>query len=60
MAGPMSVVYNSLFKRTSTFVTVAVFSAFFFERTVDVAANAIFDSRNKGKQWQDLGGKVEG
>lgn len=44
----MKVIYNSLFKRTSTYAVAIMASAFFFERAIDVTSNLIFDSINKG------------
>jgi len=44
----MKVIYNTLFKRTSTFAVAIIASAFFFERAIDVSSNMIFDSINKG------------
>ncbi|XP_022907132.1 cytochrome b-c1 complex subunit 9 [Onthophagus taurus] len=49
-----STLYNSIFKRTSTLVAVAVVGAFFFERTLDLGAESIFNSINKGKLWKDI------
>lgn len=44
----MKVIYNTLFKRTSTYAVAIIASAFFFERAIDVSSNMIFDSINKG------------
>lgn len=44
----MKVIYNTLFKRTSTYAVAIMASAFFFERAIDVSANMIFDTVNKG------------
>jgi len=44
----MKVIYNTLFKRTSTFAVAIIASAFFFERAIDVSSNMMFDSINKG------------
>lgn len=35
-------------RRTSTYLVAVVASAFFIERTIQIGANAFFDSRNKG------------
>ena len=48
MAGVATFAYNTLFKKTSTFVAGAVFLAFFFERGVDSLTDSIFDSINRG------------
>uniref|UniRef100_A0A1B0GBS7 Complex III subunit 9 n=2 Tax=Glossina TaxID=7393 RepID=A0A1B0GBS7_GLOMM len=55
----MKVLYNSLFKRTSTYAIGIMFSAFFFERTFDVLSETIFESANKGKLWKDIKHKYE-
>ncbi|CAG9767580.1 unnamed protein product [Ceutorhynchus assimilis] len=51
-----SAIYNTLFKRTSTFALIIVGSAFFFERGFDLGCDTFFDSYNKGKQWKDIKG----
>ncbi|XP_053967436.1 cytochrome b-c1 complex subunit 9 [Anastrepha obliqua] len=55
----MKVIYNSLFKRTSTYAVAIMASVFFFERALDVTSNTIFDSINKGKLWKDIKDKYE-
>ncbi|KAH8407500.1 hypothetical protein KR222_004016 [Zaprionus bogoriensis] len=55
----MKVIYNTLFKRTSTYAVAIIASAFFFERAIDVTSNTIFESINKGKLWKDIKGKYE-
>lgn len=44
----MKVIYNTLFKRTSTYAVAIIASAFFFERALDVTSVAIFEGINKG------------
>lgn len=44
----MKVVYNALFKRTSTFALGILGSVFFFERGFDVVSESIFESCNRG------------
>lgn len=44
----MGVLYNLVFKRTSTYAIAIMASVFFFERGFDVAAESIFESVNKG------------
>lgn len=39
---------STVFKRTSTFLVVVAGGAFVFERTLDIGAQAIFESINKG------------
>ncbi|XP_002081248.2 cytochrome b-c1 complex subunit 9, partial [Drosophila simulans] len=55
----MKVIYNTLFKRTSTYAVAIIASAFFFERALDVTSVAIFEGINKGKLWKDIKGKYE-
>ncbi|XP_026333780.1 cytochrome b-c1 complex subunit 9 [Hyposmocoma kahamanoa] len=50
---------RALFKRTSTFLVVIAGGAFVFERTLDLGAQAIFESLNKGKLWKDIKHKYE-
>lgn len=47
-------IYNTVFKRSSTFALAFVASAFFFERGFDLAAQTIYDKINEGKQWKDI------
>ena len=44
----INTIYNAIFKRTSTFMLTIVATAFVFERSVDLAADAIYDSINRG------------
>lgn len=41
-------IYNTLFKRTSTFALTCVIGAFFFERTFDLGGDYLFDKINEG------------
>lgn len=41
-------IYNTLFKRTSTFALTCVIGAFIFERTFDMGGDYIFDKINEG------------
>lgn len=50
----MKVLYNTLFKRTSTFAVGIMASAFFFERSFDLISEQIFESTNKGVSSQCL------
>ncbi|XP_054005721.1 cytochrome b-c1 complex subunit 9 [Hylaeus anthracinus] len=59
MAGIGNTVYNFLFKRTSTFTLTILAGSFFFERTVDVLSDSLFESLNKGKLWKDIKHKYE-
>lgn len=44
----MKVIYNAVFKRTSTYAIGILASVFFFERAFDIAADSIFESANRG------------
>ncbi|XP_074097271.1 ubiquinol-cytochrome C reductase complex subunit oxen [Cotesia typhae] len=46
--------YNIFFKRTSTFMASIMIGTFFFERSLTVASDAIFEAANKGKLWKDI------
>jgi hypothetical protein len=48
MAGIAGKVYNTIFKRTSTFAATVMVGAFLFERTFDVTSEYIFESINRG------------
>lgn len=48
MAGISRTIYNAVFKRTSTFALAVIATAFFFERTVDLGAEKLFEEVNKG------------
>ncbi|PNF24325.1 Cytochrome b-c1 complex subunit 9 [Cryptotermes secundus] len=54
MAGAVTKVYRSLFRRTSTFAATILLGAFFFERTFDVTSEYIFESINRGKLWKHI------
>ncbi|XP_055856421.1 cytochrome b-c1 complex subunit 9 [Episyrphus balteatus] len=55
----MKAIYNSLFKRSSTFAIAILASTFFFERSFDLAAESIFNNANRGKLWNDIKHKYE-
>ncbi|XP_015607795.1 cytochrome b-c1 complex subunit 9 [Cephus cinctus] len=57
--GVSTLLYNAVFKRTSTFAVAILASAFFFERGLDVACDSIFENINKGKLWKDIKHKYE-
>ncbi|XP_046385276.1 cytochrome b-c1 complex subunit 9 [Ischnura elegans] len=57
--GLSTTVYNTLFKRSSTYAMTIILSAFFFERTFELASDQIFNSINKGKLWNDIKHKYE-
>lgn len=41
-------IYNTLFKRSSTFALTCIVGAFIFERSFDLGAEIIFDKINEG------------
>ena len=47
-------IYNTFFKKSSTYFLTLVAGAFFFERFADHLSDTIFDSINRGKQWKDI------
>ncbi|KAK4313727.1 hypothetical protein Pmani_014948 [Petrolisthes manimaculis] len=54
MAGLVNKVYQSIFRRTSSFVLAAVAGAFMFERGFDMVSDGIFDNVNQGKLWKHI------
>lgn len=53
-----SSIYNTVFKRNSTFVASVFASAFVFQVVFDEAVTSWYVNRNKGKLWADLKPKV--
>ncbi|KAJ1973300.1 qcr9 subunit 9 of the ubiquinol cytochrome-c reductase complex [Dimargaris verticillata] len=51
------VVYNTIFKRNSVFVTTVLFSAFAFQLSFDRVVDGWYHQRNKGKHFEDIIGK---
>lgn len=49
--GLQSVLYNTLFKRTSTFALTIALGAFVFEAAIDETSKAIFNSINRGVSY---------
>jgi len=47
-------IYNSIFKRTSTFALACIVGAVFFERGFSQFTDAIWLKMNKGKQYPDV------
>lgn len=47
-------VYQTFFKKSSTYFLTMVAGAFFFERFADQVCDNLFDSINRGKQWKDI------
>ncbi|KAH3686298.1 hypothetical protein WICPIJ_002724 [Wickerhamomyces pijperi] len=46
--------YNTVFKRNSTFVGTIFFAGFLFQPALDSALTAWFENHNKGKLWKDV------
>ena len=46
--------YNSVFRRSSTYLLAVIAGAFIFERTKELVVDASFDNMNKGKQWKEI------
>lgn len=44
----MKLLYDTIFKRTSTYFVGIMASVFFFERAFDLGSEAIFDNVNRG------------
>lgn len=44
----MKFVYDTIFRRTSTYFVGIMASVFFFERAFDLGSEAIFDNVNRG------------
>ena len=51
-------IYNTLFKRTSTFAATILVGAFVFERTFDPLMDGIWERANQGKLWKHIEPKV--
>ncbi|KAK9472145.1 ubiquinol-cytochrome C reductase [Dipodascopsis tothii] len=46
--------YNSVFRRNSTFVASIFASAFVLDSVMDISFQKFWDSQNAGKQWKDI------
>ncbi|CAF99242.1 unnamed protein product [Tetraodon nigroviridis] len=46
--------YQTLFRRTSTFAITIMVGAVFFERMFDQGGDAIFEQLNRGKLWKHI------
>ena len=57
--GFTSLIYNTVARRTSTFVLAVGVSAFAFERGFDTFSDWIWENNNKGKLWKDIKLKYE-
>ncbi|XP_064582892.1 cytochrome b-c1 complex subunit 9 [Zonotrichia leucophrys gambelii] len=52
-------VYDSLFRRSSTFALSIMLGAVLFERAFDQGADALFEHLNEGKLWKHIKHKYE-
>ncbi|KAF8603134.1 ubiquinol-cytochrome C reductase [Ceratobasidium sp. AG-I] len=55
--GLASAFYNAFARRNSVFVATIFGGAFAFSIGFDQATSALWDNRNKGKQWKDIRAK---
>lgn len=49
-----AVIYDKLFRKTSTFVIAIGVTAIFADRVVDVVAETIWEKVNEGRLWKDV------
>ncbi|ODV59717.1 ubiquinol--cytochrome-c reductase subunit 9 ASCRUDRAFT_14741 [Ascoidea rubescens DSM 1968] len=47
-------IYNSIFKRNSTFVATVFAGTFIFQASFDSAITRWYENHNKGKLWKDI------
>ncbi|XP_025419914.1 cytochrome b-c1 complex subunit 9 [Sipha flava] len=55
----VNVLYKTVLKRPSRFFVVVAVTSLFFERTVDIGIESLYDRINRGKQWKDISSKYE-
>ncbi|EDO47439.1 predicted protein [Nematostella vectensis] len=55
--GLMKQAYNSLFRRSSTFLFTIVVGAVLFERAFDEGLDRVWEKRNEGKLWKHVKAK---
>nr|ACO15373.1 Cytochrome b-c1 complex subunit 9 [Caligus clemensi] len=55
----MSILYNAIFKRSSTFFLTIALGSIFAERGFDALTDYVWDTNNKGKLWKDIKHKYE-
>nr|ACO10297.1 Cytochrome b-c1 complex subunit 9 [Caligus rogercresseyi] len=55
----MSILYNAIFKRSSTFFLTIAVGSIFAERGFDAITDYIWENNNKGKLWKDIKHKYE-
>ncbi|WVQ83614.1 hypothetical protein IAT38_005755 [Cryptococcus sp. DSM 104549] len=54
MPSVQTLLYNTFFKRNSTYVATIFLGAFTFSIGYDLATTAFWDNHNRGKQWADI------
>jgi len=52
-------VYNTVFRRTSTFALACIVGAFGFERAFDMGSERLYENMNQGKLWKHIAHKYE-
>nr|BAN21346.1 unkown protein [Riptortus pedestris] len=57
--GLSNTLYNTIFKRTSTYTLAMVTGAFLFERTFDLGTEVLFERLNEGKLWKHIKNNYE-
>ena len=57
--GVLSMFYQGIGKRTSTFAFAICVGALGFERGFDSLCDTIWETQNKGKLWKDIKHKYE-
>jgi len=56
----VSRIYQSIFRRSSTFTLAILVGALTFERVFDQGSDYIFETINRGKLWDHMKHKYEG
>ncbi|KAI8836580.1 cytochrome b-c1 complex subunit 9 [Chytridium lagenaria] len=52
--GIQGTIYNTFFRRSSTYILTIVGAAFAFEIGFDSVSERLWDAANKGRQWKDI------
>ncbi|XP_015366925.1 PREDICTED: cytochrome b-c1 complex subunit 9 [Diuraphis noxia] len=53
----VKVLYQTVLRRPSRFFVVVAVGSLFFERTLDIGIESLYDRMNRGKQWKDIADK---
>ncbi|XP_016662222.1 cytochrome b-c1 complex subunit 9 [Acyrthosiphon pisum] len=53
----VKVFYQTILRRPSRFFVVVAVGSLFFERTLDIGIENLYDRINRGKQWKDIAHK---